>query len=78
MFKQYNFRRTILFSTVLSFKNWYGVPDFLQQACPVPNMKKITLEKIMWSLERMQPEVRVPEEIAAKARQAVERMVAIG
>ena len=43
-----------------------------------PNMKKITLEKIMWSLERMQPEVRVPEELARKARQAVERMVAIG
>jgi quinolinate synthase len=43
-----------------------------------PNMKKITLEKIMWALERMQPEVRVPEEIATKARQAVERMVAIG
>ncbi len=43
-----------------------------------PNMKKITLEKIMWSLERMQPEVRVPADIAAKARRAVERMVAIG
>jgi quinolinate synthase len=43
-----------------------------------PNMKKITLEKIMWSLERMQPEVRVPEELRLKAWKAVDRMVAIG
>jgi len=43
-----------------------------------PNMKKITLEKIMWSLERMQPEVRVPEELRIKAWKAVDRMVAIG
>ncbi len=43
-----------------------------------PNMKKITLEKIMWSLERMQPEVRVPEELRVKAWKAVDRMVAIG
>jgi quinolinate synthase len=43
-----------------------------------PNMKKTSLEKIMWSLERMQPEVRVPEELRVKALRAVERMVAIG
>ena len=42
------------------------------------NMKKITLEKIMWALERMQPEVRVPEELRKKAWKAVDRMVAIG
>ena len=42
------------------------------------NMKKITLEKIMLSLERMQPEVRVPEELRLKAWKAVDRMVAIG
>jgi len=41
-------------------------------------MKKTTLEKIMWSLERMQPEVRVPEELRKKAWKAVDRMVAIG
>jgi len=43
-----------------------------------PDMKKITLNKVLQSLETMQPEVRVPEEIAARARRAVERMVAIG
>jgi len=42
------------------------------------NMKKITLEKIMLSLERMQPEVRVPEELRLKAWKAVDRMVSIG
>ncbi len=41
-----------------------------------PNMKKITLEKILWSLEGMQHEVRVPEDIRLRASQAVDRMVA--
>ena len=55
-------------------KTFYPASE--QALCP--NMKKITLEKIMWSLERMQPEVRVPEDLRLKALQAVERMVAIG
>lgn len=42
-----------------------------------PNMKKITLEKILESLETMKPEVRVPEEIRVKALLPVERMLAI-
>jgi quinolinate synthase len=42
-----------------------------------PNMKKITLEKILESLETMTPEVTVPEEIRIKARAAVDRMLAI-
>ena len=40
-------------------------------------MKKITLEKILDSLETMTPEVKVPEEIRVKARAAVDRMLAI-
>jgi quinolinate synthase len=51
-------------------------PASEQALCP--NMKKTTFEKVMWSLERMQPEVRVPEELRVKALKAVERMVAIG
>jgi quinolinate synthase len=42
-----------------------------------PNMKKITLDKILESLETMTPEVRVPEEIRIRAKAAVDRMLAI-
>ena len=42
-----------------------------------PNMKKITLEKLYWALENMAPVVTVPEDIAARAKAAVDRMVAI-
>ena len=42
-----------------------------------PNMKKITLEKILWSLEDMQHEVRVPAPIAERATKAINRMVAV-
>jgi quinolinate synthase len=41
-------------------------------------MKMITLEKLRDSLRDWRHEVTVPEETAAKARQAIERMVAIG
>jgi quinolinate synthase len=41
-------------------------------------MKKITLEKILESLETMTPEVKVPEDIRLKAADAVERMLVIG
>ena len=40
-----------------------------------PNMKKITLEKILESLETMAPEVKVPEGIRVKAKLAVDRML---
>jgi quinolinate synthase len=43
-----------------------------------PNMKKITLEKILEALETMTPEVKVPEEIRIKARACVDRMLEIG
>jgi len=42
-----------------------------------PNMKLITLDKILNALETMTPEVKVPEEIRIKARAAVDRMLAI-
>jgi len=42
-----------------------------------PNMKKITLEKIIWSLEDMQYKISVPEEIRKKAKKALDRMVEI-
>ena len=45
------------------------------QAAVCPNMKRTDLEKILWSLEDMKYEVRVPERIRQRARKAVDRMV---
>ena len=42
-----------------------------------PNMKKITLEKILWSLEDMQYQITVPEQISEKAKESLDRMVAV-
>ncbi len=38
-------------------------------------MKTITLDRIIRSLETMQPEVRVPQEIAIRAKRAIDRML---
>lgn len=40
-------------------------------------MKKITLEKVLWSLEDKKYRVKVPKTVADRARKAIERMVAI-
>ena len=42
-----------------------------------PNMKKTTLENLAESLREMQHKVVVPEDTAARARRAVEAMLAI-
>lgn len=42
-----------------------------------PNMKKITLEKILWSLQDMKHRVTVPEAIAKKAAGSIQRMLEI-
>ena len=42
-----------------------------------PNMKLNTLEKMVWALEDMAPEVKVPADVAALARRAIDRMLAI-
>jgi len=41
------------------------------------NMKKTNLTKVATALDKMAPQVRVPEEIAAPARKAIERMLAV-
>ena len=51
------------------------IPVSEQAVCP--NMKLITLEKILWSLEAMAPEARVSEEIPLRAKAAVDRMLEI-
>ena len=52
------------------------IPASEKAVCP--NMKLITLEKVLWSLEDMALEVRVPEEVRLKAKVAVDRMLEIG
>jgi len=52
------------------------IPISEQAICP--NMKLITLEKVLWSLEEMEPEVKVPEEIRLRAKAAVDKMIKIG
>ena len=52
------------------------IPASEQAICP--RMKLITLEKVLWSLEEMSPEVKVPEPIRVKALKAVNRMLEIG
>jgi len=42
-----------------------------------PNMKKITLDKIVASLEDMQYRITVPEPIRVKAKEALDKMVAV-
>jgi quinolinate synthase len=42
-----------------------------------PNMKKITLDRVIASLEDMQHIVTVPDEIRTKARKALDRMVEV-
>jgi len=42
-----------------------------------PNMKKITLDKIIGSLQEMQYKITVPETISTKAKKALDRMVEI-
>jgi quinolinate synthase len=51
------------------------IPASNKAVCP--NMKKITLEKILESLETLTPEVRVPEDIRVRALIPVERMLEI-
>jgi quinolinate synthase len=54
-------------------KEFYAVTE--RAFCP--NMKRITLEKIVWSLEDMQYHITVPEDIASRARCAIQRMIEI-
>ncbi|MHC4323986.1 MAG: quinolinate synthase NadA [Planctomycetota bacterium] len=42
-----------------------------------PNMKKITLDKVVSSLQEMQYKITVPEEIRIKAEKSLDRMVGV-
>ena len=49
--------------------------DFARPCNMCPYMKKITLEKILWSLHTMTTEVTVDPSVSEKARQAVQKMI---
>ena len=52
--------------------------NFIRSCSLCPHMQRITLPKIIEALRNMTVEVTVDEEIAGKARQAVENMLAVG
>ena len=52
------------------------IPASEQAVCP--RMKLITLENVLWTLEEMAPEVKVPDEIRIRAKAAVDKMLEVG
>lgn len=51
------------------------IPASERATCP--NMKRITVEKVLWSLEDMRCKITVAEEVTAKAKKSLDRMVEI-
>ncbi|GAK50894.1 quinolinate synthase A [Candidatus Moduliflexus flocculans] len=51
------------------------IPISEQAVCP--HMKMITLEKVLWTLEEMSPQITVSEPIREQAISAIERMLAL-
>ncbi|MBA2243971.1 MAG: quinolinate synthase NadA [Gemmatimonadetes bacterium] len=56
----------------------YPELEFVRPCNLCPHMKRITLPRILHALERMEHVVEVEPEISARARVAVERMLAVG
>lgn len=54
-------------------KTFHAIPDAI-----CPNMKKITLENLLESLQSLEPRVELSPEVIEKARAPLDRMVAIG
>jgi quinolinate synthase len=52
--------------------------EFIRPCNLCPHMKRITLPKILRSLQEMEHRVEVEPVVAARARRAVERMLAVG
>ncbi|MCX5706886.1 MAG: quinolinate synthase NadA [Candidatus Omnitrophica bacterium] len=42
-----------------------------------PNMKRTTQEKVLWALEELKEEVKVPDQIRIRAKKAIDRMLEI-
>ena len=52
--------------------------EFIQPCNLCPHMQRITLPKILQSLETMSPAIDVPTDVARRARATLERMLAVG
>lgn len=52
--------------------------DFIRPCNLCPHMKRITLPNILRSLERMEYQIEIDPAVAARARRALERMLAVG
>jgi quinolinate synthase len=52
--------------------------EFVRPCNLCPHMKRITLDGIRHSLETMTHQVEVPDDVAVRARRAVDRMLEIG
>jgi quinolinate synthase len=52
--------------------------NFIRPCNLCPHMKRITLPRILRSLERLEHRIDVDPATAARARSAVERMLAVG
>jgi quinolinate synthase len=49
----------------------------LHERAVCPNMKRITLEKLLWSLTDMESRIEVAEPVASQARRSIEAMLAL-
>jgi len=56
----------------------YPDVEFIRPCNLCPHMKRITLPKILRSLQTMETRVEVDPEVGRRARVAVERMLAVG
>ncbi len=56
----------------------YPDVEFVRPCNLCPHMKRISLDKILRSLETLEPRVEIDPALAARARAAVERMLTIG
>ncbi len=48
------------------------VPAYDEATCP--NMKKITLDKVLWSLEEMRYQIEIPDNILQRASKSIQKM----
>jgi len=64
---------------IYRLKTLYPEKEFIpaSENAVCKNMKKITLEKVLFSLESLKPVITVEPEIANRARTAIERMIEI-